>query len=362
MVVSAPGKRHAGDEKVTDMLLRWHALAVENACSGDSARAVGERCIEIRQRIACRYFEIVEDLGLQIDIGAEMAEIARQVAIGASVDYVASRGEYLMAKILAEALGFEFIDPASCIRFNADGSYAVGEELSRALDGKRAVVAGFYGSLPDGSIKTFPRGGSDITGALIAAAVGAKCCENWTDVSGLLMADPRIVANPKPIDVVTYPELRELSYMGANVFHEEAMFPVWDAGIPTVIRNTNRPEEPGTRIIPENGNAVLTGKISGIAGRKGFTVITIGKRMMDQIIGFGRRVLSVVEDNKISFEHMPGGIDTLSIIIDGKQLNGKTQKVVREIKEPQITKYKKLKPRYNNSTAARPCCYAQDFN
>lgn len=323
IVVSAPGKRNPRDRKITDLLYEWHRQ--------HELRLSSE---EILQIIGDRYGEIVRDLKINFDIASELAEIGRKIKDGASADYAASRGEYLMGKIMAAALSCSFVDPASCIHFDDYGRYRQNDEQLRFVLGeRRAVIPGFYGSMPDGSIKTFSRGGSDITGAIVARAVGANLYENWTDVSGLLMADPRVVENPRQINIVTYRELRELSYMGANVFHEEAMFPVQEAGIATNIRNTNDPGNQGTCVVAESNRRENANVIVGIAGRKNFTVITVEKVMMNQQVGFVRRILTVLEVNEISFEHMPSGIDTLSIIIDDRQLNGKLEKVVREIKE-----------------------------
>lgn len=321
VVVSAPGKRNPQDQKITDLLYEWHRHH-ELRLSLD----------EIRQIISSRYEEIVRSLGVNFNLKNEFDEIDRRIDGGASVDYVASRGEYLCGKIVAAALGYDFVDPATCIHFDERGRYRPADERLRSvLEGRKAVIPGFYGSLPDGSIKTFSRGGSDITGAIVARAIEASLYENWTDVSGLLMADPRVVKNPRQINVVTYRELRELSYMGANVFHEEAMFPVQEVGIATNIRNTNDPSNPGTYVVAESNRREDTNIIVGVAGRKNFTVITVEKVMMNQQVGFVRRILTVLEANEISFEHMPSGIDTLSIIIDDRQLNGKLDKVVREI-------------------------------
>lgn len=323
VVVSAPGKRNPQDRKITDLFYEWQRHQ-ELKLSSD----------EIRQIIEVRYAEIIDGLGINFDLEAELGKIEQRILEGASSDYAASRGEYLNGKIIAVALGYQFIDPATCIYFNKQGRYIKSDDRLRSvLHGYRAVVPGFYGSMPDGSIKTFSRGGSDITGAIVASALMASVYENWTDVSGLLMADPRVVDGPRKIQFVTYRELRELSYMGANVFHEEAMFPVQEAGIATNIRNTNDPDDEGTYIVAEEDGHKSNDFITGVAGRKNFTVITVEKKLMNQEMGFVRRILTVLEENSISFEHMPSGIDTLSIIIDDRQLALKLELVLSEIKE-----------------------------
>jgi aspartate kinase len=325
IVVSAPGKRHPGDQKITDLFHEWHRL-----------NAMGLSSTEIRRIVFTRYIQIMGNLpmrsNIESKISSELTEIQRKIAGGASLDYTMSRGEYLNGKIIAEVLGFDFIDPANCLFFDESGKYQTNDGMLReTLKGRRAVIPGFYGSLPDGSIKTFSRGGSDITGAIVARAVGADVYENWTDVSGMRMADPRVVDQPKKISTVTYRELRELSYMGASVFHEEAMFPVLRAGIKTNIRNTNDPGDEGTFIIAEDQQTPNDNVITGVAGRKGFTVITVEKQMMNQEVGFVRKILAVLEANDISFEHMPSGIDTLSVIISDDQLDGKLPSVLSEI-------------------------------
>lgn len=323
VVVSAPGKRNLQDRKITDLLYAWHKNQELRLSSS-----------EIRRIVVDRYAEIIRELGINLDLDTEIEEIARRIQAGASSDYAASRGEYLNGKIVAAVLGYAFIDAATCISFSNNGSYIDSDEkLRSALQGRRAVIPGFYGSTPDGSIKTFSRGGSDITGAIVAKAVGAEIYENWTDVPGLLMADPRIVDGPRKIERVTYRELRELSYMGASVFHEEAMFPVQKSGITTNIRNTNNPDDIGTHITTKEDGRRHGNTITGVAGKQNFTVITVEKKMMNQEVGFARRVLTAIEANGISFEHMPSGIDTLSIIIDNRQLDGKLGKVLGEIKE-----------------------------
>lgn len=332
VVPSAPGKRSKDDQKVTDLLYLCHEHARQ-----------GLAFDEVFSLIARRYTEIAESLGVDPGLGKRLDEVKARIAqiasdeesgdgSGGGSDYAASRGEYLNGLIIAEYLGAEFFDAADLIffdergRFDEDRTYRViGEKLKGV---ELAVVPGFYGSMPDGSIKTFSRGGSDITGAVVARGVGASLYENWTDVSGLLMADPRIIDNPRAIDTLTYRELRELAYMGATVLHDEAIFPVRHAGIPVNIRNTHRPEDAGTMIVPSHASEKTTGTITGIAGRKDFSVIAIEKAMMNSEIGFGRRVLSVLEDNDVSFEHLPSGIDTMSLVVADKQIEGKMEDVL----------------------------------
>ncbi|MGI6704759.1 MAG: aspartate kinase [Clostridia bacterium] len=325
IVPSAPGKRNNGDHKITDLLYLCHAHVQQEIPFDD-----------VFEIISKRYLDIIRDLGLSLDLNPYLEEIKRNIASGASADYTASRGEYLSGLILAELLGYDFVDPAELIYFNHKGCFdaertqqSIRERLSRH---QRAVIPGFYGSNHKGEIKTFSRGGSDITGAIIARSVEADVYENWTDVSGFLMADPRIVKNPKPIEKITYRELRELAYMGATVLHDEAIFPVREAGIPINIKNTNRPEDPGTFIISDAEATVSAGTITGIAGRKGFTVIHIEKNMMNSELGFGRRLLSVLEENGISFEHLPSGIDTISAVVADCQLEHKLERVLEGIR------------------------------
>lgn len=324
VVPSAPGKRSKQDQKITDLLYLCHEHAKQGIAFDD-----------VFKIIADRYLQIVADLGLKLDLKPHLDEVKRRVAGGESADYTASRGEYLNGLIVADLLGYEFVDAAKIIFFDSRGRFDVertqqvaSEFLSKHT---HAVVPGFYGAMPDGSIKTFSRGGSDVTGAIVARAVCAKVYENWTDVSGLLMADPRVVADPKPIQTVTYRELRELAYMGATVLHDEAIFPVRQAGIPINIRNTNEPDHPGTMILPADSQLPTPESITGIAGRKDFTVITIEKALMNSEVGFGRRLLECLETNGVSFEHMPSGIDTISLVIADSQLNGKLDKVLEDI-------------------------------
>ncbi len=325
VVPSAPGKRHADDQKITDLLYLCHASAQQR---------VGFE--ETFGRIAERFKQIAADLGLSLDLHGPLEAIRRRIADGASADYTASRGEYLNGLILAELLGYDFIDPVEVIHFNASGRFDAEQTQaamsSRLAKHERAVVPGFFGSMPDGSVKTFSRGGSDITGAIVARGVAAEVYENWTDVSGLMRTDPRIVADAVPIDVVTYAELRELAYMGASVLHDEAIFPVRQAGIPVNIRNTNDPEHPGTLIVRDAEPIARMGTITGIAGRRDFTIISIAKSLMNAELGFGRRVLAALEDHGVSLEHMPSGIDTLGVVIADSQLDGKLDDVVNQIK------------------------------
>ncbi len=325
IIPSAPGKRSKDDQKITDLLYLCH----EHARQGLSFD-------QVFTLIADRYTQIAADLGVDPGLPAKLAEvkseIARVAADGAGSDYAASRGEYLNGLILAEFLGAEFFDAADLIFFDKRGRLDEAKTyttIAQKLKGvASAVIPGFYGSTPEGEVKTFSRGGSDITGAVVARGVSADLYENWTDVSGLLMADPRIIDNPRTINELTYRELRELAYMGATVLHDEAVFPVRHAGIPVNIRNTNRPDDKGTMIVPGDGSGKHTGTITGIAGRKDFTVIAIEKAMMNAEIGFGRRVLSVLEANGVSFEHLPSGIDTMSLVISDGQLNGKVDDVI----------------------------------
>jgi aspartate kinase len=325
IVPSAPGKRNSSDRKITDLLYLCHAHVQQNVPID-----------EVFQIIVQRYLDIVSNLGISLDIQPHLEEIKKRITKGASRDFIASRGEYLNGLIIAELLGFDFIDPFGIIFFNEDGKLdaeRTQRETNRCLSKhERAVIPGFYGQTHDGQIKTFSRGGSDITGAIIARGVHADIYENWTDVSGLLMMDPTIVKDPKPIDVITYRELREIAYMGAHVLHDEAIFPVKEAGIPVRIKNTNRPEDPGTLILRDAEPITHKGAITGIAGKKDFTVIVIEKALMNAELGFGRRLLSVLEVNGISFEHMPSGIDTISLVISDAQLGHKLDKVIHEIK------------------------------
>lgn len=326
VVPSAPGKRSSTDIKVTDLFYECNRLA-----------AAGKDITVCFDTIRARYHGIADELKLNADLDAHLDEICRNIQLGAGADYAASRGEYLNGILLADFLGWDFVDPQQGIFFDAEGRLdsdktqtVLGELLSRHA---YAVVPGFYGCDTHGNVKTFSRGGSDITGAIVARAVNADLYENWTDVSGCLMADPRIVRNPEPIRYVTYRELRELSYMGASVLHEDAIFPVRVAGIPTNIRNTNRPEEPGTLIGYEAEDYESEHMITGIAGHKDFAIINVEKAMMNAELGFGRRLLQALEEQDISFEHMPSGIDTMCVVVHEDALEGKKERLVQRIHE-----------------------------
>ena len=323
VVPSAPGKRFDGDTKVTDMLLELFRMADE-----------GESIDGQLAAIKARYDEIIQGLELDISLDDEFAEIERVMKNEPARDYAASRGEYLNGKIMAKYLGFEFIDPFEVIFFNDEGylnSYKTDKVLSAKLaQTPRAVVPGFYGQGKDGKVKTFSRGGSDITGSIVASAARVDIYENWTDVSGFLVADPRIVKDPAAIHTITYRELRELSYMGATVLHEDAIFPVRSRGIPINIRNTNKPEDEGTWIVESTATKPKY-TITGVAGKKGFCAVLIAKALMNSEIGFGRKVLQAFEENDISFEHMPSGIDTMTVVVHESEFIHKEQRVVSAI-------------------------------
>ena len=282
-------------------------------------------------KIKSRYYEIINELGLELSLEEEFNTIKACFIGKAGRDYAASRGEHLNGIVLANYLGYNFIDSADVIFFNEQGQYdseRTAKALRERLEGlENAVIPGFYGSMPNDTIKTFSRGGSDVTGSIVAAAAGADLYENWTDVSGFLICDPRIIKNPKPITTITYQELRELSYMGATVLHEDAIFPVRKAGIPINIKNTNKPDDHGTMIVASTSQKPEY-TITGIAGKKGFTAINIEKDMMNAEIGFGRKVLEVFEKNGICFEHMPSGIDTMSIVVHQQEFENKEQEIL----------------------------------
>ena len=320
VVPSAPGKRNKKDTKVTDMLYDCYATA-----------EAGENFDAKLEGIRARYQEIIDGLGLSLSLDAEFETIRKAFAEKAGRDYAASRGEYLNGIVMAAYLGYEFIDAATVIRFNDEGHFLpelTNELLEKRLENvDRAVIPGFYGAREDGTVVTFSRGGSDITGSIVARAIRADMYENWTDVSGFLVADPRIVENPEVIETITYRELRELSYMGAGVLHEDAIFPVRKEGIPINIKNTNRPEDPGTLIV-ESTCRKPRFTITGIAGKKNFASVTIEKDMMNSEIGFGRKVLTAFEENDLSFEHVPSGIDTMTVFVDQHAFEEKEQNVI----------------------------------
>ena len=323
VVPSAPGKRFSNDTKVTDLLYQLYDSTEDEA-----------RFQETLKEIKGRYQEIIDGLSLDLDLGAEFAELEKNFRAHCGREYAASRGEYLNGRVMAAYLGFHFVDPADMILFHNDGSFNA-EETEREVAAKLAgydcaVVPGFYGRKQDGSIATFSRGGSDVTGSVIAGAIHADLYENWTDVSGFLCADPHIVENPAVIETITYQELRELSYMGAGVMHEDAIFPVRKEGIPINIRNTNRPEDSGTMIVSSTCRKPRY-TITGIAGKKGFCSITVDKDMMNSEIGFCRKVLQVFEDNDISLEHMPSGIDSMTIVVHQSEFLDHEQRIMTGI-------------------------------
>ncbi|MBE6631418.1 MAG: aspartate kinase [Ruminococcaceae bacterium] len=324
VVPSAPGKRFKDDTKVTDMLYKCYEMVKSK-----------EDIDEYFEQIANRYNEIIAELGLDFNIDGELTYVKNAMLHSSGRDFAASRGEYLNGLILAKYLGFDFIDAENVILFKDNGTFdaeatnaLLAEELKKH---EYAVIPGFYGVMPNGTIKTFSRGGSDITGSIVARAAEADLYENWTDVSGFMMADPRIVENPCSIDTITYRELRELSYMGATVLHEDAIFPVRIAGIPINIKNTNAPADRGTMIVPTAKDYDANKVITGIAGKHGFSVITIEKDMMNSEIGFGRKVLEVFEDHDVSFEHLPSGIDTMCVIVQTSQLEDKQEKILASL-------------------------------
>lgn len=328
VIPSAPGKRTPDDTKVTDLLYSCYGQAIleEDECE--------ENFESLLAAIKKRYEEIISGLGLTLSLDDEFRTIRENFSKKIGRDYAASRGEYLNGIIMAAYLGYEFIDAAEVILFDAAGNFDA-EKTDKLLSKRlakteRAVIPGFYGSMPGGKIKTFSRGGSDITGSIVSKAVHADLYENWTDVSGFLIADPRIVRKPKSIDVITYRELRELSYMGATVLHEDAIFPVRKEGIPINIRNTNSPEDKGTLIV-EGTCRKPRFVITGIAGKKDFASITVEKAMMNSEVGFCKKVLEVFDGNDISIEHMPSGIDTMTIFVHQDEFEEKEQKVIAGI-------------------------------
>ena len=328
IVVSAPGKRYEGDNKITDILYLCKTH-IEHNLPYD----------QLFQVVVDRYMAVEINLGVKVDLLKYFEKIRENLRKNPSADYIASRGEYLNAVLVAAFLEYDFVDTANLIKFDEKGRLlteetdkALAEELAKH---ERAVLPGFYGSTPDGEIKTFSRGGSDITGALVARAVHADVYENWTDVSGFLMADPRIVENPKQIRAISYKELRELSYMGASVLHEDAIYPARMANVPINIRNTNQPEDPGTFItaeVSEDYSSEQNHIITGIAGSRDFTVVALYKNMMSSERGFVRKILDILDDYDINFEHLPSGIDTVSVVMANKSINGRLDEVLDEFR------------------------------
>ncbi|MFR8548759.1 MAG: aspartate kinase [Lachnospiraceae bacterium] len=320
VVPSAPGKRFSEDTKVTDMLYDCYQSAGNAALLEEKLAA-----------IAARYQEIISGLSLELSLEEEFAQIREAFAARSGSEYAASRGEYLNGIIMAAYLEYEFIDAAEVIRFDEDGVFdaeLTNQIMQKRLQGvERAVIPGFYGAMADGTVKTFSRGGSDITGSIVARAVHADLYENWTDVSGFLVTDPHIVEDPATIETITYRELRELSYMGATVLHADAIFPLRKEGIPINIKNTNRPQDAGTLIV-ESTCRQPKYTITGIAGKKGFCAINLEKDQMNSEIGFGRKVLQVFEENGVSFEHAPSGIDTFTVLVHQDEFMEKEQKII----------------------------------
>jgi len=326
LVVSAPGKRFDGDTKVTDMLYRCYDLA-----------AAGEDFAAALEAVRARYREIADELGVAFDLDGELAVIADHLHRAPQRDYMASRGEYLNAKLMAAWLGWTFLDTAETVRFRADG--VLDPDTTYALLGgvmaktERAVLPGFYGADGTGRVVTFSRGGSDVTGAIAARAVKADLYENWTDVSGMLFTDPRIVPDPAAIPFVTYRELRELSYMGASVLHEDAVFPARRAGIPINIRNTNRPGDDGTLIAAQPPEGTAIPPVTGIAGRKGFDTVLIEKSMMNSEVGFAARLLDIFAAHGVPFEHCPTGIDTMSVVVSAEAFRPHREEILAALEE-----------------------------
>ena len=324
VIPSAPGKRFDGDEKVTDLLYALH-----RAYGGEGDP------VPLFTKIKKRFDEIIAALQLNLSLDCEYLKIEKDLEKGAGADYAASRGEYLNGIILSAYLGFTFIDAATCIFFRADGQLDA-EKTNNYLKGllkayPKAIIPGFYGIMPDGQVTTFSRGGSDITGSIVARASAATLYENWTDVSGFLMADPRCVNNPRRIEIITYKELRELAYMGATVLHDEAVFPVRYVGIPICIKNTNRPDDPGTLIVPGAEEIIPDTIITGIAGKTGFVAVTIEKDRMNLELGFGRKVFEVFEKYGLCIEHLPSSIDSISVIVNANQFKPLRSSIIADI-------------------------------
>jgi aspartate kinase len=326
VVVSAPGKRDPKEAKITDLLYLCASMAGKGYDFAEPFGIVRERFVEIER-----------ELGVDAGVGGQIDAFGKELATGVTNDYIASRGEYWNGLIIAKFMNAVFVDPMESIIIQASGSVdpksyeLLGAQL--AGDSHRYVIPGFYGRGVDGKVKTFSRGGSDISGAIAARAIDALVYENWTDVSGLLMTDPRIVKEPRPLREVTYRELRELSYMGASVMHDEATLPVREAGIPINIRNTNEPSHPGTRIVAQlPGDGKSSAAVAGIAGKKGFSMVCVEKSLMNKEVGFAHRLLGVFQRRGISVEHCPSSIDGINVVVDGNALNGAADDVLEEIR------------------------------
>ena len=326
IVVSAAGKRNPDDHKLTDLLYLCHAH-----------KKYGVNCDPVFEMIAGRYRSICAELGLAVDIESELAALRGEIEAGMSKDKLVSRGEYFSAKLMADFLGYDFLDAELWLKFNFDGSINSAlsyENLERLAAGRRVVVPGFYGTMPDGSIRVLTRGGSDVTGALCAAALNADVYENWTDVSGILMADPRIVDNPDTIERITYNELRELSYMGAQVLHEGTVFPVREKNIPLNIRNTNCPEHPGTLIMESFDDELRDDRfITGIAGRRNFSIVNVSKAGMSSEVGSLRKILEIFEKHAVCVEYTPSGIDSVSLVVDAGKVKSSIYSIVGDIQK-----------------------------
>jgi aspartate kinase len=323
VVVSAPGKRSNADKKITDLLYLCHELAKQDLNIDEPFNMIRER-----------YLGIASELEIGLNVGKLLDELDKKIRAGASADFVASRGEHLSARIVADFLQGQFVETADHIGISSGGLVreASYKSLASALSGEGIyVIPGFYGAGPDGEVKTFSRGGSDITGAIVARAVGAVVYENWTDVSGFLMSDPNLVVNPKPMRTVTYREIRELAYMGANVFHEEAILPVSREKIPINIRNTRYPKDPGTMIVHQRDTKDRV--VVGIAGKTGFSIVFVEKLLMNREIGFARRLFEILENHGISFERVPSGIDSMSVVVADDQLTGKKDLILENIRK-----------------------------
>ena len=326
VIVSAPGKRFKEDIKVTDMLYScFYDLEIKGECAGNF------------NKIRERFIGIVNDLGLDFDIVPYLDQVEDEMIANHSAEFCASRGEYLSAVVMAQRLGYKFIDAKDLMVFSQDGEFLPEETNAKVKavlkNVKKAVIPGFYGADKFGTIHTFSRGGSDVSGAVVARAVKASIYENWTDVNGFMVTDPRIVPNPKQIPVLSYLELRELSYMGANVLHPESIFPVRKEGIAINIKNTFDPTNPGTMIVPKVTPEDTKGRVvTGIAGKKGYSIVFISKSMMNMEVGFARKVLSVFEYYNISIEHIPSGIDTMSVVVADSELAGKEEVVMEKLR------------------------------